>query len=127
MFTDWSLGVEEQFYILFSRFGFQDLGDKQKWCRNPFLAVGALTIASLIGFLLSLSNKSTSSIFPDAIQVLGDGSRMLDLIGFQRASVEQLLEKVPPLLVMALIVGVMYLPMSLAAASTIQWLLCHPS
>ena len=44
----------------------------------------------------------------------------LIFIGFQkRASVEQLLEKVPPLLVMALIVGVMYLPMSMASASTV--------
>jgi hypothetical protein len=44
----------------------------------------------------------------------------LIFIGFQkRASIEQTLEKVPPLLVVALIVGVMYLPMSLAAASTI--------
>ncbi|QNI97113.1 acyltransferase family protein [Synechococcus sp. RS9902] len=44
----------------------------------------------------------------------------LNFIGFQkRASIEKLLEKVPPFLVVALIVVVMYLPMSLAAASTV--------
>ena len=45
----------------------------------------------------------------------------------EAASVEQLLEKVPPLLVMAVIVGVMYLPMSLAAVSTVSGcLVVHP-
>jgi peptidoglycan/LPS O-acetylase OafA/YrhL len=47
-------------------------------------------------------------------------SGCLIFVGFQkRASIEQFLEKVPPLLVIALIVGVMYLPMSMASASTI--------
>ena len=45
---------------------------------------------------------------------------MPDLYGDQkRASFRQLLEKVPPLVVVALNVGVMYLQMSLAAVSTV--------
>ena len=47
-------------------------------------------------------------------------SGCLIFILFQkRTSIEQILEKVPPSLVIALIVGTMYLPMSLASASTI--------
>jgi hypothetical protein len=44
----------------------------------------------------------------------------LIFIGFQKRSfIEQLLEKVPPLLVIALIVAVMYLPISISPASNI--------
>ena len=47
-------------------------------------------------------------------------SGCLLFLGIQkRASIEQLLEKVPPLLVLTLIIGVMYLPMRLATISTI--------
>ena len=46
-------------------------------------------------------------------------SGCLLFIGFQkRKSIEQFLEKVPPMLVLAFIIGVMYLPMSLATTST---------
>ena len=48
-------------------------------------------------------------------------SGCLLFIGFhKRKSIEQFLEKIPPLLVLLLIIGVMYLPMSLATVSTIS-------
>ena len=47
-------------------------------------------------------------------------SGCLLFIGFQKKhSIEQLLEKVPPLLLLTLIIGVMYLPGSLATVSTV--------
>ena len=47
-------------------------------------------------------------------------SGCLLFIGFQKSKyIEQLLDKIPPFLVMALIVGIMYLPMSWATASTV--------
>ncbi|QNG30952.1 acyltransferase family protein [Synechococcus sp. LTW-R] len=118
----WSLGVEEQFYILFpfliwiSGFGRQT----KNGARNLFFVVGLLTIASLVGFICLYPTNQPAAYFMMPSRFWEMAAGCLIFIGFQkRASVEQLLEKVPPLLVMALIVSVMYLPMSMAAASTI--------
>ncbi|MCP9814986.1 acyltransferase family protein [Synechococcus lacustris] len=118
----WSLGVEEQFYILFpfliwlSGFGRQT----KNGARNLFLVVSTLTIASLIGFLYLSSTNQPAAYFLMPSRFWEMASGCLTFIGFQqRASIEQFLEKVPPLLALALIVGVMYLPMSMASASTI--------
>ena len=118
----WSLGVEEQFYILFPfLIWFSGFGRQTKnGARNLFLIVGTLTIASLTGFLFLYSTNQPAAYFLMPSRFWEMAAGCLIFIGFQkRASVEQLLEKVPPLLVMALIVGVMYLPISLGATSTI--------
>ena len=118
----WSLGVEEQFYILFPfLIWFSGFGQQTKnGARNLFLVVGSLTIASLVGFLYLYPTNQPAAYFLMPSRFWEMAAGCLIFIGFQkRASVEQLLEKVPPLLVMALIVGVMYLPMSMASASTV--------
>ena len=118
----WSLGVEEQFYIIFpfliwfSGFGRQS----NNGARNLFLTVGALTITSLIGFiyLYPINQPAAYFLMPSRFWEMASGC-LLFLEFQKRKSIEQLLEKVSPLLVLALILGVMYLPISWAVTSTI--------
>ncbi len=118
----WSLGVEEQFYILFPfLIWFSGFGRQSKnSARNLLLTVGILTIASLIGFLYLYPINQSAAYFLMPSRFWEMASGCLLFIEFQkRKSIEQFLEKTPPLLVLALIIGVMFLPMSWAAASTV--------
>ena len=94
----WSLGVEEQFYIIypfliwFSGFGKQT----KNGVRNLCLIVGALTIASLIGFLyLNPSNQPAAYfLMPSRFWEIASGC--LTFIAFQkRTFIEKLLENTP--------------------------------
>ena len=118
----WSLGVEEQFYILFPfLIWFSGFGRQTKnGTRNLFLIVIALTIASLIGFIYLYPLNQSAAYFLMTSRFWEMASGCLLFIGLQkRKSIEQLLEKVPPLLLLTLIIGVMYLPMSFATTSTV--------
>ena len=118
----WSLGVEEQFYILFpiliwiSGFGRQT----KNGARNLILIIGALTITSLIGFLYLYPINQSAAYFLMPTRFWEMGTGCLLFIGLQKwKSIEQFVEKFPPLLVMALIIGIMYLPISWATVSTV--------
>ena len=118
----WSLGVEEQFYIIFpfliwfSGFGRQTKnGD-----RNLFLIIGTVAITSLIGFLYLYPINQSAAYFLMPTRFWEMASGCLLFIGLQKRNfIEHLIEKVPPILVLALIVSMMYLPMSWATASTV--------
>ena len=119
----WSLGVEEQFYIVFPfLIWFSGFGRQTKnGARNLFLILGALTIASLIGFIYFYPINQSAAYFLMPTRFWEIASGGLLFIGFQKKkSIEKFLESIPPLLVLALIIGIMYLPMSWAILSTVS-------
>ena len=118
----WSLGVEEQFYVLFPfLIWFSGFGRQTKnGARNLFLIVGALAIASLIGYLYLYTINQSAAYFLMPTRFWEIAAGCLLFITFQkRTYIENFLAKVPPLLVLVLIIGIMYLPMSLATISTV--------
>ncbi|MDC3016177.1 acyltransferase [Prochlorococcus sp. AH-736-E20] len=118
----WSLGVEEQFYILFPLLiWFSGFGRQTKnSTRNLLLIIGALTIASLVAFLYLYQTNQPAAYFLMPTRFWEIASGCLLFIGFQKSkSIEKFLEKVPPILVLALIIGVMYLPISSETTSTV--------
>jgi len=119
----WSLGVEEQFYILFPfLIWFSGFGRQTKnGARNLFLMVGTLAITSLIGFLYLYPINSSAAYFLMPTRFWEMASGCLLFIGFhKKKSIEQFLEKIPPLLMLLLIIGIMYLPISMTTISTVS-------
>ena len=118
----WSLGVEEQFYILFPfLIWFSGFGRYTKnGARNLFLTIGALAVASLISFLYFYPINQSAAYFlmPTRFWEMAAGC-LLFITLQKRASIEKFLGKAPSLLVLALIIGVMFLPISFAAVSTV--------
>ena len=75
---------------------------------------------SLFGFIYLYTSNQPAAYFLMPTRFWEMASGCLIFIGFhKRKSIEQFLEKIPPLLVLLLIIGVMYLPISLATVSTI--------
>ena len=118
----WSLGVEEQFYILFPfLIWFSGFGRQTKnSARNLFLTITTLSIPSLIGFLFLYETNQPAAYFLMPLRFWEMASGCLLFIGLKkRKSIKHFFEKVPPILVLAFIIGAMYLPMSLATVSTV--------
>lgn len=118
----WSLGVEEQFYLLlpfviwFSGYGRQTIHGA-RWLA---LWVGLLTVASLAGFLYLYPRNQAAAYFLMPTRFWEMAAGCLVWLGFQkRQQIELLLERVPPFLVVVLMAGAMVLPLSAAVPATI--------
>ena len=119
----WSLGVEEQFYLIFPfLIWFSGFGRQAKnGARNLFFWVGALTVASLTSFICLYQSNQPAAYFLMPPRFWEMAAGCLIFIGFQkRSKIEQTLEKVPPLLVVTAIVALMFLPISWAVPATIS-------
>jgi peptidoglycan/LPS O-acetylase OafA/YrhL len=118
----WSLGVEEQFYLLFpfliwfSGFGRQ----AKKGARNLFALILTLTVTSVVGFIFFYQFNQPAAYFlmPTRFWELAVGC--LIFIGFQQqVKLAKTLEQLPPLLIVPAMLGVMFLPLAAAVPATI--------
>ena len=118
----WSLGVEEQFYFLFPFLvwftGFGRLAAKGS--RNLFWVMVGLSVTSLIAFVYSYETNQPAAYFlmPTRLWEMGGGCLLfLSMKHFN--SFFRTLEKIPPLIVTAAIVAVLFAPLQFAVQSTV--------
>jgi len=118
----WSLGVEEQFYFLypfliwFSGFGQQKPGGE----RRLLAWVGAITIASLTGFIYLYETNQPAAYFLLMPRFWEIAAGCLVFVAFQsRSRLKKSLDQIPPSLVVVSMVAIMVLPTTLAVPNTI--------
>ena len=118
----WSLGVEEQFYFLFPLLvWFTGFGRQaNKGARNLFWVIGALSIASLIAFVHIYRTNQPAAYFLMPTRFWEMGAGCLLFLGLKHPSgLLVRLESIPPLVVTAGIVAVLFIPLQFAAKATI--------
>ena len=118
----WSLGIEEQFYILFPFFvWFSGYAlNKQKGVRNLFISLGTLSIASLFIFIYLYPQNPPAAYFLITSRFWEIAIGCLTFVLIQkRPSLKKIIEKVPSFLFLGLIFLIMLLPMEWASSATV--------
>ena len=116
----WSLGVEEQFYLIFPCiFWFTGASNKlidTKWFA---LSISIVAIASYAYFLSLFPENQPQAYFlmPSRFWELGAGSLAL-LVVRGRKSPHAYLKRVPPLLIIAILTGCFFFPVAKEVAAT---------
>jgi peptidoglycan/LPS O-acetylase OafA/YrhL len=117
----WSLGVEEQFYVLFPLLvWFSGFGRQTKnGPRNLFLIAGFLSLASLISFVYLYSKNQAAAYFlmPPRFWEMAVGC-LVFLALYRRAGFASLLKRIPSLLILFLLVAVLFLPNTVPVPAT---------
>ena len=129
----WSLGVEEQFYLIFPFLvwftGFSSQATKPpshqatRGTRNLFWVMVVLSISSLIAFIYTYKTNQPAAYFlmPTRLWELGAGCLLF--LGLKQTnrllSVLSVLEKLPPLVVLIAIVSVFLVPGDFSKKTTV--------
>lgn len=118
----WSLGVEMQFYIIFPLItwftGFSC--HKNKGIKNLLFFILFLSISSLIAFIYFYSNNQPAAYFLMPMRFWEIATGCISYLSLKKEGfLSKKLESISPSLVLALIVVIMFLPLSFAVISTI--------
>ena len=113
----WSLGIEEQFYILFPFFlWFSGYAlNKQKGVRNLFISLGTLSIASLIIFIYLYPQNQPAAYFLISSRFWEIAIGCLSFVLIQkRPSIKIIIQKIPSSLILGLMLLIMFIPVQWA-------------
>ncbi|MFZ5880493.1 MAG: acyltransferase family protein, partial [Chloroflexota bacterium] len=118
----WSLGAEEQFYVLFPFvFWFTGFGRlAAKGSKKLFITMGVLSVASLISFVYLYQTNQPAAYFLMPTRFWEIGAGCLLFLGLKHSNrFPRALTLAPPLVITFAIIAVLFAPLHFAVAATI--------